>query len=277
MNDAPQDNARWQDCDPGLIEAVKERHQQQMVEAIERHQQTRGELEESLAQIIYEQAIIPAARHCHTDAPKWVVGGNSICQDDARVAARAIIRRWPREEQVIAENIQRQLLHRIDTLETELERERLRLTACGIAAKADTPESAAKARDIHPDCRSTSLDEVCEMVDRLMAARARLNEQESITSADAASSGKERLAQQVIAENIQRQLLRRIDTLEQELERKYPRLTADAASSGKERLAQQVKRKMLENLDRSCDTTTAEIIEQIADWIAQTLRSEAGR
>jgi sugar-specific transcriptional regulator TrmB len=81
----------------------------------------------------------------------------------------------------------------------------------------------------------------------------------------------------VIAESIQRQLLRRIDTLEQELERKYPRLTADAASSGKERLAQQVKRKMLENLDRSCDTTTAEIIEQIADWIAQTLRSEAGR
>jgi hypothetical protein len=134
---------------------------------------------------------------------------------------------------VIAENIQRQLLRRIDSLETELERERLRLTACGVAAKADTPESAAKARDIHPDYRSASLDDVCGMVDRLMAARARLNEQEPISSADAASSGK--------------------------------------------RLAQQVKRKMLENLDRSCDTTTAEIIEQIADWIAQTLRSEAGR
>ena len=130
--------------------------------------------------------------------------------------------------------VQRQLLRRIDTLETELERERLRLTACGVAAKADTPESAAKARDIHPDYRSASLDDVCEMVDRLMTARARLNEQESIAS-------------------------------------------ADAASSGKERLAQQVKRKMLENLDRSCDTTTAEIIQLVADWIAQALREEAGR
>lgn len=235
MNDALEDNAKGQDCDPGLIEAIKKRHQQQMVEAIERHQQTHGELEESLAQIIYEQAIIPAARHCHAEAPRWVAGGNSIAQDDARVAARAIIRRWPREEQVIAENIQRQLLRRIDSLESELERERLRLTACGVAAKADTPESAATARDrIHPDYRSASLDDVCEMVDRLMTARARLNEQEPISS-------------------------------------------ADAASSGKERLTQQVKRKMLENLDRSCDTTTAEIIEQIADWIAQALREEAGR
>jgi len=169
-----------QDFDPGLIEALKERHQQQMVEAIERHQQTYGELEESLAQIVYEQAIIPAARHCFRKAPKWVAGGNSITQDDARIAARAIIRRWPREEQVIAENIQRQLLRRIDTLETELERERLRLTACGVAAKADTPESAAKARNCHPDYCSASLDNVCDMVDKLMEARARLQEQESM-------------------------------------------------------------------------------------------------
>jgi hypothetical protein len=110
MNDALSDRAKGQDCGPGLIEALKERHQQ-----------THGELEESLAQIIYEQAIIPAARHCFLEAPKWVAGGNSIAQDDARVAARAIIRRWPREE-VNAENIQRQLLRRIDSLEQELER-----------------------------------------------------------------------------------------------------------------------------------------------------------
>ena len=61
--------------------------------------QTELELEESLAQIIYEQAIVPTARHCHAEAPKWVAGGNSIAQDDARFAARAIIRRWSRGDQ----------------------------------------------------------------------------------------------------------------------------------------------------------------------------------
>ena len=61
--------------------------------------QTELELEEILAQIIYEQAIIPTARHCHAEAPEWVVSGNSIAQDDARATARAIIRRWPRGDQ----------------------------------------------------------------------------------------------------------------------------------------------------------------------------------
>ena len=55
-------------------------------------------LEEEMAQLIYEQAIVPTARHCLTEAPEWVVGGNSIAQDDARATARAIIRRWPRED-----------------------------------------------------------------------------------------------------------------------------------------------------------------------------------
>jgi len=61
--------------------------------------QTELELEEILAQIIYEQAIIPTARHCHAEAPEWVVSGNSIAQDDACATARAIIRRWPRGDQ----------------------------------------------------------------------------------------------------------------------------------------------------------------------------------
>ena len=204
MNDpnpnAREDQAQWEVRNPDLVRALKERYQQEIAEHTKRRQrdnellqrQTELELEESLAQIVYEQAIVPTARHCHTEAPRWVAGGNSIAQDDARAAARAIIRRWPREEQVIAENIQRQLLRRIDSLEQELERKYPRLTVCGVVAKSDTPEAAATAR-------------------------------------------------------------------------------------GKERLAQQLKRKMLENLDRSCDATTAEVIQLVDDWIAQALREEARR
>jgi hypothetical protein len=58
-------------------------------------------------------------------------------------------------------------------LRAELERERIRLAACGVVAKADTPESAKKARDMHPDYHSASLDDVISMVDALMAERAK--------------------------------------------------------------------------------------------------------
>jgi hypothetical protein len=56
----------------------------------------------------------------------------------------------------------------------ELERERMRLAACGVVAMADTPESAAKARDMHADYRSASCDDVARIVDKLMEARAEL-------------------------------------------------------------------------------------------------------
>jgi hypothetical protein len=54
---------------------------------------------------------------------------------------------------------------------TELERERMRLVACGVVAMADTPDSAAKARDMHPDYRSASCDDVARRVDECMALR----------------------------------------------------------------------------------------------------------
>ena len=58
-------------------------------------------------------------------------------------------------------------------LRAELERERIRLAACGVVAKADTPESAKEARDMHPHYHSASLDDVISMVDALMAERAK--------------------------------------------------------------------------------------------------------
>lgn len=51
-----------------------------------------------------------------------------------------------------------------DELQAELERERMRLAACGVVAMADTPDGAAKARDMHPDYRSASFDDVVRRV-----------------------------------------------------------------------------------------------------------------
>ena len=61
-----------------------------------------------------------------------------------------------------------------DALRSELERERMRLAACGVVALANTPESATKARDMHPDYRSASCDDVARMVDLQMQYRAAL-------------------------------------------------------------------------------------------------------
>ena len=59
----------------------------------------------------------------------------------------------------------------IERLTAELETERMRLTACGVAALANTADSAARARDIRPEYRSASLDDVERAVDREIQLR----------------------------------------------------------------------------------------------------------
>jgi|688.fasta_scaffold265311_4 hypothetical protein len=71
------------------------------------------------------------------------------------------------------------LLESIPTLKAELEREQIRLAACGVVAMADTPESATMTLDIHPDYHSASLDDVIRMVDSLMECRAAQSEEKS--------------------------------------------------------------------------------------------------
>ena len=56
----------------------------------------------------------------------------------------------------------------------QLETERMRLAACGVVALSNTPESAAKARDMLPDYRSASCDDVARAVDREMELRQQL-------------------------------------------------------------------------------------------------------
>jgi hypothetical protein len=58
---------------------------------------------------------------------------------------------------------------------TELEREQMRLAACGVVAMANTPDTAAKARDILPEYRSASCDDVARMVDENMKLRAAID------------------------------------------------------------------------------------------------------
>lgn len=60
----------------------------------------------------------------------------------------------------------------IRRLNAELERERMRLAACRVVALADTPESAAKAREMRNEYRSASCDDVARRVDECMTLRA---------------------------------------------------------------------------------------------------------
>lgn len=67
-----------------------------------------------------------------------------------------------------------------DSLREQLEAERMRLVACGVVAMSDTPESAAKSREMHPEYRSASLGDVERTVDQLMALRERLGDAERV-------------------------------------------------------------------------------------------------
>lgn len=59
-----------------------------------------------------------------------------------------------------------------DELRAESETERIRLAACGVVALSNTPESAAKMREMLPEYRAASCDDVARAVDREMALRA---------------------------------------------------------------------------------------------------------
>lgn len=62
----------------------------------------------------------------------------------------------------------------IERLRAELETERMRLAGCGVAAMADTPETAAQRLTRDSPYWSASYGDVCRMVDRLMELRTAL-------------------------------------------------------------------------------------------------------
>ena len=61
---------------------------------------------------------------------------------------------------------------KVERLGKELEIENTRLAACGVVAMSDTPESAARNRDMLPEYRSASCDDVARRVDECMSLRA---------------------------------------------------------------------------------------------------------
>lgn len=63
------------------------------------------------------------------------------------------------------------LLAERETLRADLETERMKLAAIGVVACADTPESAASARQMLPEHRSAALDDVERRVDECIALR----------------------------------------------------------------------------------------------------------
>lgn len=56
------------------------------------------------------------------------------------------------------------------------ERLRMQLVACGVVAMSNTKESADKQREMHPDYKSASCEEVANAVDREMKLQQRLAE-----------------------------------------------------------------------------------------------------
>ena len=74
----------------------------------------------------------------------------------------------------------REAADRIAELEADLERERMRLAACGVVAMANTRDRAREARQMLPEYRSASLDDVERAVDREMAERERREAAENL-------------------------------------------------------------------------------------------------
>ena len=68
------------------------------------------------------------------------------------------------------------ILPAVQQLKAALEREQMRLVACDVIAMCDTPESAAEARQMHPDYESAALDSVKRRVDECIALRQMVRE-----------------------------------------------------------------------------------------------------
>ena len=85
------------------------------------------------------------------------------------VTARHFAESWKRRTSDA--ELEQYLSAGIAQLEAECERLRMQLAACGVVALANTPESAAQARQMHPDYMSASCSDVADAVDREMTLR----------------------------------------------------------------------------------------------------------
>lgn len=148
----------------------------------------------------YAQA--PREPSLKADFEKWLHGNPEPGDRAAFMAGAAAGARAARHDDHQALTTARA---EILSLKKELETERQRLTACGVVAMADTAESAAKARDMHPDYKSAACDDVARRVDECMGLRASVRKAEASEAywkKELAACGeqRERLAELVHAE-----------------------------------------------------------------------------
>ncbi len=110
--------------------------------------------------------------YCDREAWGWSPASQAVY--DLRKAHDALKaeRDACRNERVSDEKEIDRLLSLANALKAEVERERLRLAACGVVALANTPESALRAREMHYNYQSASCDDVAKAVDREMELRA---------------------------------------------------------------------------------------------------------
>jgi hypothetical protein len=92
---------------------------------------------------------------------------------------RDLEKRWRKDSDDRATDFEAEVARLAD----ELERERMRLAACGVVALSNTPESAAKQRDMHPVYMSASCHDVMGAVDREMQHRAEVARLQEIATA----------------------------------------------------------------------------------------------
>lgn len=119
---------------------------------------------ESLREKLYRAAIHCSHSITHTEIRldiDFKQSGNALSQ----LADRLIAVVEPLESEV-------------EELKTELERERIRLAACGVVALSNTPESAVNARQMSDEYKSASCDGVAMAVDREMKFRNKSEELE---------------------------------------------------------------------------------------------------
>ena len=136
------------------------------------------------------------------------LGREAECQNMARKFAGAFL-----DGAYLAQQLRQEVTTwsmTVENFEAELERERIRLAACGVVAMADTPDSAAKARQMLPEYESASCDDVKRRVDECMALRA----ERDALAADAARYRWLTADLDAVHERVRRnQILARIDSM----------------------------------------------------------------
>lgn len=120
-----------------------------------------------LAKFGWEKTHYSTAKDLVAELDKYKAGVRRLWEILESAAVRSPV------DQTIADALSELVAER-NQLRDELERERLRLAACGVVAMSNTRETAERNRECHKSYKSASFNDVCAAVDREMALRERV-------------------------------------------------------------------------------------------------------